>query len=645
MRVLRSTLAGRDTGQAMILIAALLPVLIGMLLLVIEAGRVVVEFRRLQSAADVAAMVGAQALPCSTDSTATGCLAAAASAACNNAIGNGYTCSPQTRDSSNRTSQADVPPVSCSPYDFMDYGNGSGNGTPFATPACKPAQPPPFYDYLEVQLTYSLGTIPVFNIPVSLYAHAVAKHGVGVPGDYAVVQLNPAAALSMGGSNTANIIGSIFANGGITGISSDTACGGGWFSAGGISGVSTSNSSTPGYSPAGCGISSSDPIPDVGQYLPPVSDPYAGSVPPPTLAGNGNINSPSFPGCPECGQPGWWINLDTGTWYQGGSPSGHVELFPGVYSSLPNGGGNSQRAYFNPGVYTLTGGINTTGGGSCIYGAPACDDITGHCATDSFGFNTTAGATWYYQCSPYGYWDASSFNNTRPSSLPTTPPSWYDTASGQLTSIPLNGVVLYLPPNSGGDQPRGNSGAHGTINFLAAPNPCPGTGTTWSPYTQVQFPAGDASAQYQYPSTSLAYQHGAILSPLTGPNGSSMVYPTQDTGLLGECGTTLEAWQGEMPRPQHVQFLFYIQGPNSDSKLRGTIGQNYFGIFYAPTSDLTFLGNANSSSSSGGAPWLTGQIITATDYWSGHSTVTVWYRPCGAGSTACGSGAGTQLVQ
>jgi len=87
-------------------------------------------------------------------------------------------------------------------------------------------------------------------------------------------------------------------------------------------------------------------------------------------------------------------------------------------------------AYMNPGVYTLTGGINTTGGASCIYGAPVCDDTGTTCRSTDFTYNSSQGNSWYYKCSPYGFWDSSTFGGTRPSSLPTSCPTWYDPATG-----------------------------------------------------------------------------------------------------------------------------------------------------------------------------------------------------------------------
>ncbi|MGH2447603.1 MAG: pilus assembly protein TadG-related protein, partial [Chloroflexota bacterium] len=300
-----------ENGQALILIAVMFPLLVLLMGVGIEGGRVFAEHQQVQSAADVSALAGAQALPCST--TDTTCITNAEQVACDYAKDNGVTsCSPGTGS----YPSADVPPVSCSPYDFEDYGNGATN------PKCKSATAPPFYDYVEVQLTKSLGVVPIFQIPVTVSAHAVAKHGVLEPGDFALVTLNTTCpSMNMTGSNETTIIGSAFSNGCISGNGSLT-CSGGWFASGSISGVTTEDGGTPSYSPPACGAGSGPGMPPQGS-LPGEADPYKGSLPPPTVTGNGNPNSGTFPSCQECTQAGWWFSFDTKTWTQGGNPSGH----------------------------------------------------------------------------------------------------------------------------------------------------------------------------------------------------------------------------------------------------------------------------------------------------------------------------------
>ena len=167
MRLLR----GADRGQTMIFFAILSSALFGTAGLAIEGGRSFVEFRRLQSAADMAAVVGAQGLPCTT--TDTTCITNAETLACTYATSNGF--SGCTAGGSSAPS-ANVPPTSCSPYDFIDYGNGATNSH------CQTASSPTYYSYIEVKLTDNLGTVPIFNVPVTLSAHAVAKRGPQIPG-------------------------------------------------------------------------------------------------------------------------------------------------------------------------------------------------------------------------------------------------------------------------------------------------------------------------------------------------------------------------------------------------------------------------------------------------------------------------------
>lgn len=500
----------------------------------------------------------------------------------------------------------------------MQYGNSSNSN-------CSATAP--YYNFIETKISKDLGTIPIFNIPVTLYAHAVAKHGVGVPGDYALISLSPTTPMTMFGNNKTVINGSAFANGGISGNGS-TACGGGWYSAGTVSGVVTNNTAPAVYSPPGCGTNP-DPTPSTQGSLPPVADPYAGTQAPPAQGG-------SFPNCPECAQPGWWYN---GSWHQGGSPSagnGTVELFPGVYSTFSLG--NSDKAYFNPGVYTFTSSIQTNHGNLCVFGAPTCDSNT--CATQQWLPGDPSANSWYYSCSLWGFWDNSSFGGTRPASLPTTGPTWWDSAgSGSTTSVPLNGVTFYFPANAGGVVEHGNGGKNGG-QYLAAPNPCPGTGT-WGAQA-VSFPAGHTQSAGENFDWTGSYTASRI-SPLP-PSPAPQLYPNMDLSLLGECTAshTYEVWPNEMGVPQHLHFLFYMDPTGNDSVFNGASAQDFYGAFYAPGSNLKVTGAGKGG---GGPPWVTGQIVVSTLDWGGNSTSDISYRPCGPGATPCGSGTGTQLVQ
>ncbi|MBV9278547.1 MAG: hypothetical protein JOZ41_00555, partial [Chloroflexi bacterium] len=314
-----------------------------------------------------------------------------------------------------------------------------------------------------------------------------------------------------------------------------------------------------------------------------------------------------------------------------GSVSGSdVELFPGIYSSfsLSNGG----QAYFNPGVYTFTSSFDTNHGTMCVYGAADCLNNT--CATTQWTTGSAQGDQWYYSCSQWGFWDSCTTICNRPSGLPTTGPTWYDTSTGSASSTPLNGVTIYLPSSASGLTEHGNGGKDGG-QYLAAPNPCPGTGTYTS--SSVSFPAGAAAATFNYTGL-LAAQHG-LPANLT----SLMTYPSQDLSLLGECSQsqTLEVWPGEMTKPQHLHFLWYDLS-SSENYLTGASGQDWYGIFYSPNANFKLRGAGKGA---GGPPWITGQVVTDTVDWSGNSYADITYRPCGPGSTPCGSGTGSQLIQ
>src|SRR5579875_3658055 len=106
-----------EAGQATILVALTLPAVIAIMWLAIEGGALYAQHQRVQSAADIAALVGAQDLPCSA--TDTSCINQAESDACTYAAKNGFSCTAGAATGAG----ADVPPTSCSPYNFIDYGN------------------------------------------------------------------------------------------------------------------------------------------------------------------------------------------------------------------------------------------------------------------------------------------------------------------------------------------------------------------------------------------------------------------------------------------------------------------------------------------------------------------------------------------
>ncbi|MGH2443659.1 MAG: pilus assembly protein TadG-related protein, partial [Chloroflexota bacterium] len=501
----------------MIFVAVLMSALMGTVGLAVEGGHAFVEYRRLQSAADMSALVGAQSLPCNTGDTT--CVSAAESLACTYASNNGFSsCNAGGAD----WPSANVPPLSCSPYDFVDYGNQDGN--------CKSKDIAPFYDYIETRLTDNLGTIPIFNIPVTLSAHAIAKRGIGVPGDFAVISLSPTTPLNVFGNGTLNTVGSIFSNGGVNGNGSQTVtCDGGWFAAtspAGISNVQSNSSGQPVFAPSSCtGVNDATPV--ASQNLPPITDPYAGSSPPPA-------SPSSFANCPECASPGVWFDLGTdpnnaSNWHVGGSPSGQVEMFPGVYDSISKPKNGSQ-IYLNPGVYTFTNGIDTQHANLCIYGSPAC--MVPHCYTDTFSAGTSAGDIWNYECSPYGFWDSA-----LAAQIPAadggpilSAPTFFDSSTGAASTVPLNGITIYLPPGPSSVKINGNSSQQG----LAAPNPCPGTGT-WSPGVSVPFTTGSSAAYYSYPASYGQNNDGVPNGGVTVSPTSTYLYPNTDWSVNGDC--------------------------------------------------------------------------------------------------------------
>jgi len=624
MKLLRIFRERAESGQAMIFFAVLLSTLCMTTGLAVEGGNMMVQYRKLQSAADMAALIGAQKLPCGTADTT--CIASAEQQACNDAASNGFA---NCTVGGARSPSANVPPQTCSPYDFIDYANGSFNHS------CKSASVPTSYSYIEVRLQKSFGTVPIFNVPVTLSAHAVAKHGTASAGDYAIISLSRNTALSIGGSATVQTVGSVFANDGISGGGTADTCNGGWYSAGTVSNVSSDTTGTSVFAPTGCSPATNDASALTQPNVAPITDPYSGSVAPPALDG-------SYPNCPECSKPGQYFDLDSMSWHiddgSGFPHNSNLELFPGVYKSS-FGLGNKYAAYFNPGVYTFAGGIDTQHGSICVYGSPSCGQPSCESKTVSFSPGQAAGDQWNYKCSPYGFWDSSTSisGQLRPPSLPTAPPMFYDSSLGSNSSVPLNGVTFYLPTtNTSNITMNGNGGKDGGI-YLAAPDACPGTGTYTSSPGAVSFPAGSASGVPSYASSN--YPEGVPTPPTASAPGT--VYPSTDWGLAGECNLLYTVWPGEMPKPQHLHFLFYDLS-SASLKINGASAQSMNGIFYAPNTDMSILGAGKGA---GGPPWIYGQLIINSGDFSGHSYNDVSYRPCAGSSTPCGGGAGTQLIQ
>jgi hypothetical protein len=195
------------------------------------------------------------------------------------------------------------------------------------------------------------------------------------------------------------------------------------------------------------------------------------------------------------------------------SPSNNdiLELFPGVYPGgiTMNGG----TVYMNPGVYILGGDFKSTGGTLCVFGAPVCDVIasgtgtggawdylstqtsnsnknvipyylsssatwsTADCGSAVFTPTTDPSyvdaRTWFYYCSPWGFWDPNtsrenvtctvsgcSGSTGHPTVLDTGAPVFVN-EDGSASSTKMNGVTIYM--RSGNVKITGNAGqAHAT---------------------------------------------------------------------------------------------------------------------------------------------------------------------------------------
>ncbi len=296
----RDTCSSED-GQTTIFVALILSTLMLVMALAVEGGGVLVSYRAMQSAADVAALTAAQDLPCTTSSTS--CISTAKQDGCNYAQSNGFGggwngsngCSAGSGTaafalSGNVTPTVSVPPTSCSPYNFIDYGNGTSCGS------VTPSQ----YNFAEVTIQQTF-KVPVFNQTITLSAHAVARRNLSTNAGYTLVELDPSNPLSMGGNTTVQITGSVFANGGISGGGSSTSdtCAGGWYSAGTISGITSDSTGTPTFSPPSCSGSNDSSV-DATQNQPQISDPYSGTVVPP---------STGYTNCTPCSDQGTWYDL------------------------------------------------------------------------------------------------------------------------------------------------------------------------------------------------------------------------------------------------------------------------------------------------------------------------------------------------
>lgn len=756
-----TAMAVHEDAQAMVLFAVIAMVLAMTTGLAVEGGRAYSDYRHLQSAADLAAIGAAQKLPCAASDSA--CATVAQQAGCAVANNNGIS----TCNSNGTQPGVRVPPWTCSPYDNLDYGNDNGDtggSTNFSNANCKStAIAVTEYFYAEANLKEDLGTIPIFDKHIVISAHAVARHGVGSPKDFAVSQLDNSASATgivTKGNSEFFVNGSTFANGpmDVGGSSSaTTGCDGGYFTH--QSSLSTGSTVTysggvAGFAPPTCylddGVTAqSTNTKNFDANLPPITDPYCSSVSPPYTdqsgtfhvptqanalpctgaqwGGSGYTTSPAdIPNCIACQRFGWYYDITTNKWLQDNTSANDpsfnnsndsYEMFPGVYGAFQMSA--KTHMYFNPGVYIFTGSVSFDKGSACMFGAPICDSGTssGECSdvtTTSSGYvywtpgssagSSTKGNTWYYHCSPYGFYDtylkrptasgqpATVSCPTDGTDLPSTEgpsciaPTYWDTTStnakninngtGGVSSIPLNGMtwVFTLASAGGGKGIGGNgSGSSPLAYYVASPNPCPGTGSVLGS-GKVSFNNGDPSTQFDYTTitsppdsstqipmrtgfTSGTYSGGSFSgtyhsSPLVTGWGSQ-IYPSMDLSIAGECSVAkhLEVWPGEMggTTGQHLHFAWFDR-QNNLLKFNGNQGQSFLGIIYVPGTQTSGV-NANtysitgSGASGGGVPYIWGQIVAWDINYSGSGAVDLIYRPCDNTQNVCASGFGTQLVQ
>lgn len=529
-----------EFGQAMIFFAIMASALMMMTGLAVEGGRLLVEYRHMQAAVDMAALVGAQDLPCPGTLSCSDDYNEAYWCAFVNYYGSGQVPGdPSATCNSSGTAQSAVSgpitvsasaPTSCSPYDSLDYGNDGTNAN------CNQTTPRgPGTGYIEVQMWQSI-QVPIFNTAFTMYTHAVARHGEPSPKDFAMTILNPTIsdALKLAGTrgNGLIVVGSAMSDSTATsgggsidtgGSAGQVTCDGGWYTAAAESIPSNLFSATGGtsvYAPSSCIAASGQTCdsPTASPAQPPcdnptiwrpdwpyVADPYCASINPPIGAlaptptncrGTAPTSAPTMTNCTPCmsdGQVYIWTQgspRNTGSWTDAaslGTLSGgqNVEFFPGIYPGgihMSVAAGKSAYAYFNPGVYTLEGDLQITGQTViCTYGAPVCDSVSGN--PNSIGSDSTAkpGTT----CQ-----DADFTPTSSPYYISSSTWYYYCSPWGQWDTSDLPGrTVTKTPPTfTDGTTPlngvtfylvnHANFDMEGSgFAALAFPNPCPGTGT------------------------------------------------------------------------------------------------------------------------------------------------------------------------
>jgi Putative Flp pilus-assembly TadE/G-like len=682
----------RESGQVLIFSALMmLFVAVPIMGLAIEGGRIFVSYRQIQSAADLAALGGALKLNTSAQ--------AAISQACTLSQSNGFGGGPQVSgnclSAGNVQVSACAPPQTQSPYSAVDYK--SSTNTSCANTVGKPS-------YLEVRITDTIGTIPIFNIPVTLFAHAVARPGTpGVP-DYAIAALDPdttSATIAIATSNGIIAVGAITDNSqsptsihtGGSGTNPYLTCGTGWFNTSSeansvIPQIGSNSTGQLQYAPPSCTGGALD---SPTQYQPnagAIADPYGSSTLP-----DGNMGT----NCPQCSNTitHYWERA-TSTWQTIGSQgikvnAGNVvELYPGVYD---NGGAfNGGTVYFNPGVYTWRQGVTITGSTMCVYGAPVCGEqttgiipgTTSGCASASFSSSDpayVAPGIWNYNCSPYGVYDTNHHGATNAAEpdITFTPPTFLDTSVTPAvpSSLKLNGVTFYMGclgkpavPQTCQKAKDDFSVTGNAIISLAAPNSCTGNGNGSG--SSVDFPNG---ANYNRVDTVPAAADGS--EPAINNSGGVQMYPNVNFLKAGDATCTSHAlvWNGEMGSTvfqQHLHFLLFSKNDNvatgnpvgSGFSLAGGGQQNFVGILHTfdtyadypnpPCWAAAACGTGSTaddcpgcsvtatggSGGSNGPPFLSGQIIADNVTIGGSALIEVFNRPGGAPSSP-----GSSLVQ
>ena len=322
---LRSTSGSRrraQKGQAIVLIALLMVVLLGLLGLALDSGRGYVDRRELQDAVDAAVLAAGDSYQNFADPAAASALAIHAFAE-NERIANVgsptyYGSNPQTYTfPSDATFTATV-----------TVANNSFDGTVFTVAATHQIQ-------LSIMQVLGVGN----SIQVSTIAKAVVGNQNSTPALLTLSQggcgNNPGNSLVLQGSTSVVIHGDVYSNGttGMGGSSNFTIGGNAYTNCGG--------------DPSSINYWCYSPDPNQPPYQPPC-------VAPDTIGGGHNgapiIGDPLYPSGTS-GNP---------TWYQNAYGSPGYENQPGNYTgfSITGGGGCDWLA---PGVYTMTGGFTDHG--------------------------------------------------------------------------------------------------------------------------------------------------------------------------------------------------------------------------------------------------------------------------------------------